>query len=66
MKSNQTYTVITGASSGIGYAAAKAFARRAKNLIVVARRQAHLENLKEEILAQQPAVDVSSKPVIYP
>jgi short-subunit dehydrogenase len=32
------YTVITGASSGIGYETAKAFAARGKNLVVTARR----------------------------
>lgn len=43
------YTVITGASSGIGYAAAKAFAKRGKNLILIARRLEQLERLKSEI-----------------
>lgn len=43
------YTVITGASSGIGYAAAKAFAKRGKNLILIARRLDQLEQLKLEI-----------------
>lgn len=43
------YTVITGASSGIGYAAAKAFAKRGKNLILIARRSERLEQLKSEI-----------------
>ena len=43
------YTVITGASSGIGYAAAKAFARRGKNLILIARRSEQLEQLRSEI-----------------
>ena len=40
------YIVITGASSGIGAATAKAFARRGENLIVIARRAELLENLK--------------------
>ncbi|MEH7456007.1 SDR family NAD(P)-dependent oxidoreductase [Bacillus sp. JJ1127] len=39
------YTVITGASSGIGYEAALAFAARGKNLILVARRKEELEEL---------------------
>lgn len=43
------YTVITGASSGIGYAAAKAYAKRGKNLILIARRIEQLEQLKSEI-----------------
>ena len=33
------YTVITGASSGIGYETAKAFAGRGKNLVIAARRR---------------------------
>jgi hypothetical protein len=52
------YTVITGASSGIGYEAALAFASRGKNLIVVARRNDHLEKLKSEIAHINPNVDV--------
>ncbi len=55
------YTVITGASSGIGYETAKAFAARGKNLIVVARRQNNLEALKSEILQNYPALDVVIK-----
>lgn len=61
MKNSKNYTVITGASSGIGYASAKAFAQRGKNLIVVARRQAQLEKLKKEILEQYPSLDVVVK-----
>ena len=51
------YIVITGASSGIGAAAAKAFARRGENLILVARRRELLEELKSEI-AKFADVDV--------
>ena len=52
------YTVITGASSGIGYEAAKAFAGRGKNLVIAARRKDNLEMLKKEILEERPDVDV--------
>ena len=52
------YTVITGASSGIGREAAKAFAARGKNLIITARRKDKLEELKAEISGQYPALNV--------
>ena len=42
------YTVITGASSGIGYATAIEFAKRNKPLIVIARRQEQLTLLKQK------------------
>lgn len=61
MKKDKNYTVITGASSGIGYATAKAFAAREKNLIVIARRKEKLEELKEEILKVNPEIDVILK-----
>lgn len=57
------YIVITGASSGIGYETAKAFARRSKNLIIIARRRNKLESLRQEILAEYPNVDVIIKTV---
>ncbi|MDP3126080.1 MAG: SDR family oxidoreductase [Thiobacillus sp.] len=41
--------LITGASSGIGYATAKLFAREGARLVVAARRQAELDTLVEEI-----------------
>ena len=59
--STSKYTVITGASAGIGYEAAKAFAGRGKNLILVARRQAPLATLKQEILAEHPSLDIVIK-----
>lgn len=56
------YTVITGASSGIGYETALAFASRNKNLILVARRQAQLDELKKEIHNMNADLDVVTKP----
>ncbi|MCR8847494.1 SDR family NAD(P)-dependent oxidoreductase [Rossellomorea sp. SC111] len=52
------YTVITGASSGIGYEASLAFAARGKNIIAVARREDNLNELKSEIVSTYPDVDV--------
>ncbi|KFN02572.1 SDR family NAD(P)-dependent oxidoreductase [Bacillus clarus] len=52
------YTVITGASSGIGYETALAFANRGKNLILVARRKEELEGLKLKIIEINPNLDV--------
>lgn len=52
------YTVITGASSGIGYEAALAFAARGKNLILAARRTDKLEELKSAIHEIDPNVNV--------
>lgn len=43
------YTLITGASSGIGYELASVFAKNNHNLILVARSTAKLEALKIEI-----------------
>ena len=52
------YTVITGASSGIGRAVALKFAKRNKNLILIARRKNLLEDLKSEILEKNPDLDI--------
>ena len=60
------YTVITGASSGIGYEAAKAFAGRGKNLVIAARRRDNLEMLKKEILKECPDLDIVIEVRIYP
>lgn len=41
--------IITGASSGIGYATSKLFAREGAKVVVAARRQPELDALVEEI-----------------
>lgn len=50
MTSNEIrYTLITGASTGIGYELAKLFARYNHNLILVARNKSKLETVKNEL-----------------
>lgn len=57
MSSNK-YTVITGASSGIGRAAACAFAGRGCNLVLTARRADRLEELQQTLRAQHPDQEI--------
>lgn len=57
------YTVITGASAGIGAAAARAFAARGHSLVLIARRTARLETLRDEIHAAYPSLDIIIKTV---
>jgi len=63
----KTYTLITGASSGIGYDLAKIAAADGKNLILVARSEDKLEQLAEELRKSYPievvsiAVDLSDE-----
>ncbi|MFB7121828.1 SDR family NAD(P)-dependent oxidoreductase [Bacillus tropicus] len=52
------YTVITGASSGIGYETALAFAARGKNLIIAARRTEELEKLRSKVAEMNADLDV--------
>ena len=61
VQNTDRYTVITGASSGIGYETAKVFAERGSNLILVARRKDRLETLRQEILALHPMLDIVVK-----
>ena len=46
------YTLITGASSGIGFEFAKIFARKKHNLVLVARRKEVLLKLKKDLEAK--------------
>ena len=55
------FILITGASSGIGAAVARAFAKRGENLILVARRGEMLEALKTEISEFAPQCEVALK-----
>ena len=55
MKTDQ-YALITGASSGIGEAIAREYARRGKPLILTARRKDRLDALAAELGAKVPVV----------
>lgn len=61
IQNTKKYTVITRASSCIGYETAKAFAERGSNLILIARRKDRLETLRQEILTLYPVLDVVIK-----
>ena len=51
MQSEKTYTLITGATSGIGYELAKLFGSMGHNLILVARTESDLLTKKDELSA---------------
>jgi len=51
--------LITGASSGLGFTMAKLYAAEGRNLALCARRVERLEELKVEIQAINPSVNVS-------
>lgn len=44
--------IVTGASTGIGYAAAKLFAKEGAAVVVAARRQKELDDLADAINAE--------------
>ncbi|MGT2637858.1 SDR family NAD(P)-dependent oxidoreductase [Streptococcus ratti] len=52
------YTLITGASSGIGKSTAELFASKGKNLILIARSANALKEVKREINAKYPNLDI--------
>lgn len=63
MNKNKEYTVITGASAGIGYEAAIRFAQADKNLILTARREEELKKLSDKIKTEvSENIDIIVKP----
>jgi len=55
--------LITGASSGLGAGMAREFAGKGRDLALCARRADRLEELKNELLALNPAIRVSIRPL---
>ena len=50
-----TIVMITGASSGIGAACARVFAARGAELVLVARREERLEQLRQQLVDEHDA-----------
>ncbi|CAG8625227.1 287_t:CDS:2, partial [Acaulospora morrowiae] len=48
----------TGASAGIGEACAREFAKSGSNLVLAARRMERLEQLKNELLSENPSIKI--------
>ena len=66
MQSEKTYTLITGATSGIGYELAKLFGSMGHNLILVARTESDLTAKKDELMALGIEVVTISKDLFDP
>src|ERR1700757_4804546 len=55
--------LITGASAGIGREFARALAPSARRLVLVARRQQRLAELRDELIGRHAALDVEIRAV---
>lgn len=64
--SNQTYTLITGGSEGIGYELAKQFVEHGHNVLLVARDEDQLENAKTSLEGAGAEVLTISKDLFNP
>jgi len=63
MRLEGCHALVTGASAGIGREFARQLGSRAAKLILVARRQERLEELRAELLGCSPALQVEIRPV---
>ena len=63
MKLGGCTALITGASAGLGQEFARQLANRAKSLLLVARRQERLEELRAELIARAPKLQVQIRSV---
>ncbi|MCF8529028.1 MAG: SDR family NAD(P)-dependent oxidoreductase [Aquiluna sp.] len=61
MSLNQKTALITGASSGLGLASARALAAKGTNLIMVARGEERLEKAAKDIAQKYPSITVDAK-----
>ncbi len=59
MKLDGCHALITGASAGIGREFAWQLASRARSLILIARREERLNELRDELNRRYPSVAVS-------
>ncbi len=63
MKLDDCNALITGASAGIGREFARQLAGRARSMILVARREERLTELRDELQQQHPKLDVQIRTV---
>ena len=61
MKLDNCSAVITGASAGVGREFARQLATRAQRIVLIARRRDRLEELRLELQARNPALQVESQ-----
>lgn len=62
MKLEGCHALVTGASAGIGRELARQLSGRAARLVLVARRQKRLEELRAELLGRHPTLQVEIRP----
>jgi short-subunit dehydrogenase len=62
MKIEDCSALITGASAGIGREFARLLAGRARSIVLVARRQQRLEELRDELIQRHPNLQVHIRP----